>query len=246
MAQNVLGEALQPCNFDPRHRLLPRRLLQHRRRGHRRPHRVHPGHGRVPGLLGIGRQRPVDARIPSSASPACSPGDQWCLCAARWQEAFEAGHGAPGRPGLDARRHPGVGAAGRPGRPRRLSQPRVAYRRSSMAQSTQHTVVSVDRVIEAAGRRRSSPSWPTPRATPRSTARASWSRPRTVQPAPDPGLDLRHVDEDGRALLLTNTVIEFEQDRRIAWQTVLSGRSAASSAGASGATSSSRSTAGPR
>ena len=24
-----------------------------------------------------------------------TPGDQWCVCAARWQEAFEAGHPAP-------------------------------------------------------------------------------------------------------------------------------------------------------
>ena len=46
---------------------------------------------------------------------------------------------------------------------------------------------------------------------------------------------------------MSNTVIEFEPDRRIAWQTVLRRvRSAASSAGASGATSSSRSRAAPR
>ena len=42
----------------------------------------------------------------------------------------------------------------------------------------------------------------------------------------------------------SNTVVEFEQDRRIAWQTVHAGRARPrASAGASGATSSARSTA---
>jgi uncharacterized protein (DUF2237 family) len=27
--------------------------------------------------------------------PGLRPGDQWCLCAPRWQEAFEAGHAPP-------------------------------------------------------------------------------------------------------------------------------------------------------
>lgn len=29
--------------------------------------------------------------IPQYGFPGLVPGDQWCLCAARWQEAFEAG-----------------------------------------------------------------------------------------------------------------------------------------------------------
>ena len=41
---------------------------------------------------------------------------------------------------------------------------------------------------------------------------------------------------------MSNTVIEFEPDRRIAWQTSLSGPWAASSGGGSGATSSNRQT----
>ncbi|MGK0220182.1 MAG: hypothetical protein ACI9HE_003692 [Planctomycetota bacterium] len=30
--------------------------------------------------------------LPQFGYPGLNPGDQWCLCAARWQEAFEAGH----------------------------------------------------------------------------------------------------------------------------------------------------------
>ncbi|OAI54891.1 hypothetical protein AYO47_09770 [Planctomyces sp. SCGC AG-212-M04] len=29
--------------------------------------------------------------IPEYGFPGLNPGDQWCLCAARWKEAFEAG-----------------------------------------------------------------------------------------------------------------------------------------------------------
>jgi hypothetical protein len=29
--------------------------------------------------------------IPHYQFPGLKPGDKWCLCAARWQEAFEAG-----------------------------------------------------------------------------------------------------------------------------------------------------------
>lgn len=30
--------------------------------------------------------------MPEYGFAGLKPGDQWCLCAARWQEAFEAGH----------------------------------------------------------------------------------------------------------------------------------------------------------
>ena len=30
--------------------------------------------------------------VPAFGFPGLKPGDRWCLCAARWQEAFEAGH----------------------------------------------------------------------------------------------------------------------------------------------------------
>jgi hypothetical protein len=30
--------------------------------------------------------------MPEFGFPGLSPGDRWCLCAPRWQEALEAGH----------------------------------------------------------------------------------------------------------------------------------------------------------
>ena len=61
--------------LQPADRLLPRRLLQHRRRGPRRPHRLHPGDGRVPGLLRLGRQRPLDpaSRVRLRRAPTGRP-----------------------------------------------------------------------------------------------------------------------------------------------------------------------------
>ena len=79
----------------PAHRLLPRRLLQHRRRGPGRAHGVHPGDRRVPGPSRPRSATTCRPRTPSSASPGLQPGDQWCLCAPRWQEAFEAGVAPP-------------------------------------------------------------------------------------------------------------------------------------------------------
>ena len=32
---------------------------------------------------------------PEYGFPGLKPGDRWCLCAPRWQEAFEAGHAPP-------------------------------------------------------------------------------------------------------------------------------------------------------
>jgi uncharacterized protein len=33
--------------------------------------------------------------VPNFNFPGLKPGDRWCLCAARWQEAFEAGFAPP-------------------------------------------------------------------------------------------------------------------------------------------------------
>jgi hypothetical protein len=34
----------------------------------------------------------LSAPIPAYQFPGVKPGDRWCLCAPRWQEALEAGH----------------------------------------------------------------------------------------------------------------------------------------------------------
>jgi uncharacterized protein YndB with AHSA1/START domain len=93
-----------------------------------------------------------------------------------------------------------------------------------MAQSTQHTVVSVDRVIDA------------PAASLFAVV-ADASRHPEIDGS---GQLVKVKDGETHALALgstfgmsmkmgvpytvTNTVVEFEQDRRIAWKTVLAGR----------------------
>ncbi len=37
------------------------------------------------------RGNDLSTPMPDFGFPGLQPGDQWCLCAARWQEAFEAG-----------------------------------------------------------------------------------------------------------------------------------------------------------
>ena len=37
------------------------------------------------------RGNDLSAPIPAHGFPGLSPGDHWCLCASRWQEALEAG-----------------------------------------------------------------------------------------------------------------------------------------------------------
>lgn len=33
--------------------------------------------------------------VPAFGFPGLKPGDRWCVCAARWKEAADAGHGPP-------------------------------------------------------------------------------------------------------------------------------------------------------
>ena len=42
-------------------------------------------------FLAFSKARGNDLSTPRPGFPGLKPGDQWCLCAARWQEAFEAG-----------------------------------------------------------------------------------------------------------------------------------------------------------
>ena len=37
------------------------------------------------------RGNDLSTPVPKFGFPGLKPGDRWCLCAARWQEAFEAG-----------------------------------------------------------------------------------------------------------------------------------------------------------
>lgn len=90
-AKNVLGEPLEPCGMDP--------ITGFFRDGccNTGPHDIgkHVVCTRVTAeFLEFSRARGNDlsqAR-PEIGFPGLKPGDRWCLCAARWKEAFDAGH----------------------------------------------------------------------------------------------------------------------------------------------------------
>ena len=90
MAKNVLGEDLAPCSMDP--------LTGWFRNG-----RCETGRGdeglhcvcvvATAEFLAFSRSRGNDLSTPHPGYgfPGLSPGDRWCLCIRRWQEAYEAG-----------------------------------------------------------------------------------------------------------------------------------------------------------
>ena len=89
-ALNVLGETLAPCGLDPV-------------TGFYRDGCCNTGYEDV-GIhvvcakmtrefLAFSKKRGNDlsAPVPEAGFPGLKPGDRWCLCAARWKEALEAG-----------------------------------------------------------------------------------------------------------------------------------------------------------
>ena len=89
-SRNVLGEILQPCGRDP--------LTGFYRDGCCRTGREDPGRHVVCALmtrefLDFSKLRGNDLSSPRPelGFAGLKPGDRWCLCAARWQEALEAG-----------------------------------------------------------------------------------------------------------------------------------------------------------
>lgn len=93
-ARNVLGEPLVECSSDP--------LTGFYRDGCCRvgPEDlgVHSVCARVTEeFLEFSRRRGNDlsSAVPSAGFPGLRPGDRWCLCAARWVEAHDAGCAPP-------------------------------------------------------------------------------------------------------------------------------------------------------
>ena len=90
MARNILGSELQPCSMDPV-------------TGFFRDGCCNTGSGDVgvhtvcvvvtEEFLEFSRDRGNDLSTPQPqlGFPGLKAGDRWCLCAARWQEALEAG-----------------------------------------------------------------------------------------------------------------------------------------------------------
>lgn len=89
-ASNVLGGPLQPCSFEPLTGFY-RDGCCHTGPGDRGLHtvctRVSAEFLRFSRASGNDLSTPV----PAYGFPGLKPGDQWCLCVTRWQEALEAG-----------------------------------------------------------------------------------------------------------------------------------------------------------
>ncbi|HEV7524512.1 MAG TPA: DUF2237 domain-containing protein [Acidimicrobiia bacterium] len=89
MARNVLGTELEPCSFDP--------LTGFMRDGCCNAHGEDVGVHLVcvemtAEFLAFSAERGNDLStpMPQYGFAGLKPGDRWCLCAPRWQEAFEA------------------------------------------------------------------------------------------------------------------------------------------------------------
>jgi uncharacterized protein (DUF2237 family) len=94
IAKNVLGTALQPCGMDP--------ITGFFRDGCCNTHPEDFGSHTVcaqmtEAFLIFSKQRGNDLSTPNPGHrfPGLKPGDRWCLCAARWREAAEAGVAPP-------------------------------------------------------------------------------------------------------------------------------------------------------
>ncbi len=92
--RNVLGSELAPCSLDP--------LTGYYRTG------CCENHGDDPGMhvvccqvtaefleFSVSRGNDLVTPMPQYGFPGLQPGDQWCVCAARWAEALEAGVACP-------------------------------------------------------------------------------------------------------------------------------------------------------
>jgi len=92
--KNVLGEALQVCSRSP----MTGWFRDGRCRTDDRDRGIHVVCARVTqAFLEFSRSRGNDLIRPSPDHrfPGLKPGDQWCVCAARWREADEAGVAPP-------------------------------------------------------------------------------------------------------------------------------------------------------
>jgi uncharacterized protein (DUF2237 family) len=88
--RNVLGGELQPCSFDP--------MTGFYRTGCCENHGDDPGMHTVccrvtAEFLAFSKAAGNDLStpMPQYGFAGLRPGDRWCVCAARWQEAFDAG-----------------------------------------------------------------------------------------------------------------------------------------------------------
>lgn len=93
-AKNVLGGALVPCSHDP--------LTGFFRDGHCHTCQEDYGSHTVCAQMteafltfSVSRGNDLSTPNPRYGFPGLKPGDRWCVCAARWREAAEAGVAPP-------------------------------------------------------------------------------------------------------------------------------------------------------
>ena len=92
--RNVLGGALEPCGTDP--------LTGFYRDGCCNTGQEDLGNHTVCAVATsefLGQQAEIGnelrSAMPQYGFPGVSPGDRWCVCAARWRQAYEAGVAPP-------------------------------------------------------------------------------------------------------------------------------------------------------
>jgi uncharacterized protein len=88
--KNVLGEPLQPCGFRPLTGFFRDGCCNTDDRD-RGSHTVCVEMTAEFLAFSASRGNDLSTPIPEFEFPGLKPGDRWCLCAARWVEAFEAG-----------------------------------------------------------------------------------------------------------------------------------------------------------
>lgn len=89
-AKNVLGEDLQPCSTDPMTGFY-RDGCCNTGAGDRGVHTVCAEMTAEFLEFSKARGNDLSTPVPTYQFPGLKPGDHWCLCAARWQEALQAG-----------------------------------------------------------------------------------------------------------------------------------------------------------
>ena len=94
MSRNVLGDPLEPCSVDP--------VTGFYRTGDCQTGPDDAGTHVVcarmtADFLAFTQARGNDLSTPNPAYgfPGLKPGDRWCLCVSRWNEALDAGHAPP-------------------------------------------------------------------------------------------------------------------------------------------------------
>ena len=94
MARNVLGGALETCSNTPLTGFY-RDGCCNTGAGDLGVHVVCAEMTREFLIFSASRGNDLSTPMPEYGFPGLQPGDRWCLCAARWQEAFEAGFAPP-------------------------------------------------------------------------------------------------------------------------------------------------------